>query len=74
MVNNAEDAGRDRRTFLKAALYVAPVVMTLKAKTAHASLGSSRPPVKPTEPQRGPAASVQVKDEWNGGGYRGRGR
>ena len=44
MSHNADETGTDRRAFLKAALYVAPVVMTLKAKTAYAQLGSSRPP------------------------------
>ena len=43
MLHNADETGTDRRAFLKAALYVAPVVMTLKAKTAYAQLGSSRP-------------------------------
>jgi hypothetical protein len=87
MLHNADEAGTDRRAFLKAALYVAPVVMTLKAKTAYAQLGSSRPPTNsggnnPNNNQnngqgrgRGPAGNVQWEDEWNGGNNgRGRGR
>ena len=78
MSQNVDDKSTDRRAFLKAAAYVAPVVMTLTAKTAYASLGSSRPPQgggPPTGRGRGPASNVQWEDEWIGGNNgRGRGR
>jgi hypothetical protein len=85
MSQNVDDKGTDRRAFLKRAAYVAPVVMTLTAKTAYASLGSSRPPASGgpngqgpgtnNGRRRGPASNVQWEDEWNGGNNgRGRGR
>ena len=78
MSHNADETGTDRRAFLKAAVYVAPVVMTLTAKTAYAQLGSSRPPTSggagPTgNTGQGPTSNNGQGPDSNNGRGRGRG-
>jgi hypothetical protein len=62
--NGAPDAPLPRRAFVKAALYVTPVILTLRAAPAFASYGSSPAPTgegtysrpgksKPFDPPRG---------------------
>lgn len=83
-MNSLDERKSNRRSFLKGTMYVVPVILTLKAKSAFASLGSSRPgrlgdepqePHKPVGDQGGPGGGrVSWADDFGGGNGRSEGR
>ena len=70
-MKKSEEAGLNRRSFVKGALYVTPVILTLAAKPAFAQLGSARPG-RPTEPN--PPQTPRRNDDPGNHGNEGRGR